>query len=392
MAKARILIVEDEAIVAADIEDSLRKLNYEVCGTAVSGKAALEQTQQLRPDLILMDIKLKGSMDGIDAAAAIRGKIDVPIVYLTAHADDGTLNRAKATQPAGYLLKPFAETELRIALELALHRFRVMESAAAPAAGRKAPEPGITDVPAAPLPAAELAGSDDTGSASKVDYLKKINPFSRLPEASIQVLAAECQFRRYASGIALIYENDRSEQGFLMCSGRVAMLKTSASGRQLIVELLAPGDLFGLTICIDEQQFPLTARAQVASEVLWIPRAVLRRVLETHAELYRDFISLIAERLRRSYGLSRALAHDRVDIRIASALTALVPNFGAFELQKGTHRIPITRQELADLTGTSVETAIRITKNMERQNLLDLSETGAVRITDFERLAEIASE
>jgi CRP-like cAMP-binding protein len=206
------------------------------------------------------------------------------------------------------------------------------------------------------------------------------------------MLSGGCRFRSYSSGGIIINENDRLDQGFLVCTGRVALLKTSTSGKQLIVELLPPGDIFGLTICVDEQPFPLTARAQIALEVLWVPKTVFEHLLASHPELYHDFISVISERLRRSYSLSRALAHDRVDVRLASALTSLIPRFGAFDSQKGSHKIQITRQELADLTGTSVETAIRITKNMERDGMLDLSETGIVRILDIDKLLKLTEE
>ncbi|MBK8023300.1 MAG: response regulator [Chloroflexi bacterium] len=121
-AGATLLIVEDETIVALDIQARLVRLGYKVCSRAVSGQEAIDQALQHQPDLILMDIRLQGSMDGIQAAHQIRRYLAVPIVYLTAYADADTLQRARITDPHGYLIKPFEERELQITIELALHK------------------------------------------------------------------------------------------------------------------------------------------------------------------------------------------------------------------------------------------------------------------------------
>lgn len=124
MSPTRILVVEDEAIVAKDIENALHGLGYSVPAVAASGEAAIEKAEALHPDLVLMDIRLKGQIDGVKAAGEISGRLGIPIVYLTAHADQQTLRRAKSTQPLGYILKPFDERDLNAAIELALHRHR----------------------------------------------------------------------------------------------------------------------------------------------------------------------------------------------------------------------------------------------------------------------------
>ncbi|MEX5219346.1 MAG: response regulator [Nitrospiraceae bacterium] len=122
MPQANILIVEDEPIVAKDIQVSLQRLGYRVPATATSGEEAIRKAGESRPDLILMDIVLKGNMDGVETVKQIRKQCDVPVIYLTAYADDHTLERAKVTSPAGYMLKPYQPTELRTTIELALHR------------------------------------------------------------------------------------------------------------------------------------------------------------------------------------------------------------------------------------------------------------------------------
>jgi AmiR/NasT family two-component response regulator len=118
----RILVVEDEALIAEEIEDRLSRLGFQVVGLADTAAKAIHLTEQTRPGLVLMDIRLKGEPDGIAAAAAITERLNVPVVFLTAHADEPTLQRAKATGPFGYVLKPFHERDLVVAVEVAIHR------------------------------------------------------------------------------------------------------------------------------------------------------------------------------------------------------------------------------------------------------------------------------
>ncbi len=117
-----VLVVEDERIVAGDIESRLTFLGYRVVSIAPSGAEAIQESERLRPHLVLMDIHLEGDMDGTQAATVIRERFGIPVVYLTAHADASTLQRAKTTDPFGYLLKPFNDHELRTAIELALYK------------------------------------------------------------------------------------------------------------------------------------------------------------------------------------------------------------------------------------------------------------------------------
>jgi two-component system cell cycle sensor histidine kinase/response regulator CckA len=122
MEKKRIFIVEDENIVSLDMKKRLEKLGYEVPGIASSGEEAVHLVLEMRPDLVLMDIKLAGKMDGVEAAKEILKSLSVPIVYITAYAENTTLKRAKITEPFGYILKPFEERELHINIEIALYR------------------------------------------------------------------------------------------------------------------------------------------------------------------------------------------------------------------------------------------------------------------------------
>ncbi|AFY35803.1 response regulator transcription factor [Calothrix sp. PCC 7507] len=125
MASARMLIVEDEILVAREIESHLHRMGYEVVGIAVTTNTVVQQVTESMPDLVLMDINLQGSQDGIKLAEEIGDRFQIPVIYITAYFDDNTLEQAKQTNPFGYVLKPFTQQDLRVAIELALCRWQM---------------------------------------------------------------------------------------------------------------------------------------------------------------------------------------------------------------------------------------------------------------------------
>lgn len=123
--KVRMLVVEDERIVSMDLQRRLKAMGYEVAGSAVSGEEAIRKAESLHPDMVLMDVMLEGKLDGVQAAEIIRQRSNIPVIYLTAYADSSTLERAKITEPFGYILKPFEERELHGHIEIALYKHRM---------------------------------------------------------------------------------------------------------------------------------------------------------------------------------------------------------------------------------------------------------------------------
>ena len=122
MPPVRILIVEDEVVVAMEIQRKLEAIGYTVAGIVGTGEEAVERAGQTQPDFVLMDIKLAGRLDGTEAARRIHELYDIPVVYLTAHSDEKTLQKAKLAEPFGYLVKPFSEADLRTTVEIALYK------------------------------------------------------------------------------------------------------------------------------------------------------------------------------------------------------------------------------------------------------------------------------
>jgi CRP/FNR family transcriptional regulator len=186
--------------------------------------------------------------------------------------------------------------------------------------------------------------------------------------------------------------DDEFSQGFIVISGRVALLKSSISGKELIVHLLDPGDVLSLVLMLplDEQQSQLSARTLSSTKVLWVPVAQFRSLLNKHPDLYRELFANVISMLQLSFRLSLSLAHDHVDVRIAATLAALAQRTGTPNDTGHDYSVHLTRQQLADLTGTTSETAIRITRAMQKQGLLDIGSRGVIRIPRLDQLEEVA--
>lgn len=122
MSKINVLVVEDESIVSKDIQHSLKKLGYNVIGAASNGKRALEIFTEEIPDIVLMDIMIKGDMNGIEVAEIVKKQYNIPVIFLTAYADESTLGKAKITEPYGYIIKPFKEIDLHTTIEMAIYK------------------------------------------------------------------------------------------------------------------------------------------------------------------------------------------------------------------------------------------------------------------------------
>ena len=122
MEKIKILIVEDESILALGLKKKLENLGYTVTDIAASGPETIKKVAQNKPDIIMMDIVIKGDMDGIETAAKLNETESIPVIYLTAYADDEILKRAATTEPYGYILKPYKEKELKANIEMAIYR------------------------------------------------------------------------------------------------------------------------------------------------------------------------------------------------------------------------------------------------------------------------------
>lgn len=380
MKRPSILIVEDDPIVASDIKLKVRDFGFDVCGTAANGERAIELAHKHRPQAVLMDITLEGGMDGIAAAESIRSALHIPVVYLTAHSDQATVQRAKLTLPYGYALKPVREIELKIALEMALYT-------------------GQNTIPRTaervPPPVEPVRGRETAVPTMEIVRLLSEEPlFKKVRRPLLEDVAVECYVQDYRmlEVISLEGDDDRNTDGFLVLSGRVAMLKTSLNGRELAVQLLGPESTFGLLSCLDSQLLNLTARAQTECRLLHVPKASLLYLLSEMPELYPELLAELSRRLRSLQDMARSLAHDRVEVRVAATLLMVLDHERSSGVKAKPGEIRMSRQELANISGTTVETAIRLTKNFEKLGILELPDHRVIRVLDAEQLREISAE
>ena len=359
MSAPRVLISEDESLVALDIARILKSAGYEVLGPVTSGESAVERAQELRPDVVLMDIVLKGQLDGIAAAAVISDTVDIPVIFLTSHADKLTLERAKIAEPWGYILKPFSDDQLLASLEMALYRRETREV-----------------VPLLSLQSAPpTAGAEFPGSSRKVslqELLRSLELFSELDDSSLQVFCGACLTRTVSRGEYLYQEDVIDPPLFLVEKGQIAMLQSSVEGKELIVAMIRPGDLFGLVTALDTSPSLLAARANRESEVLIVSKKTFLLFLEAHSRLAFRFAEYISRKLRASQGLSKVLAYDDVLTRICFVLKSLMPYTAPSDHAPEPCVLDLTRQDLASLTGSRPETVVRVLKQLERNGLVKL--------------------
>lgn len=369
---ARVLVVEDESLVALDIIQQLESDGYQVVGHAISGEEAISKAaEEPRPDVILMDINLRGKLDGINAAEAISKTSDIPIIFLTAHADETTLQRAKLTRPFGYIIKPFEPNELKINIEIALYRTTSQPAKA---------EPERVDD--------HVDEAADIGSNDQYDVIARLPLFEGVEASALKTFASRAAIKHVEGGEYVAVEDEPQAMGFIVLSGRLAVVKSTSEGKELTLDLLSGGDCTGLVALLEDSQLDVSIRGQIESRILTVDAPSFLRLVERYPVVYRNALRELSVRTRRTNSLALGLAHARVEKRIISALLSLAPRVGKPSSSSAQAKIFMTRKELAELTGTTPETAIRTTKAMEREGLLDLTRPGIIKILDVNLLEQ----
>lgn len=377
MTNARIYVVEDDPLIVMDVTRTLKERGFDVVGSADSAEQALKEIAGASPDLVLMDIQLKGAMDGVEAAKELGNIRNIPVVFLTGIVDEQTLQRAKLTMPYGYIVKPFEPLELSTAIDLIMARRQR-------AAGMQNGVPHQEDEDVS----FEIIEGD---AESKVEALAKLECFRDVPRQLLTAFAEHVSIRSLEGGSFIFNEEEESQGGFVILSGKISITKSAATGKELIVSLLGAGDTYGLFYLLKGFGRCCSARTQVASRILWIPRSAFLSLEGQYPLIYRSLCESLAKRLGQSYELASSLAHSRVEDRIVTTLFSLLPRLGhSTQNNANTPRLFMTRKELADLTGTTPETAIRVTKNLEREGYLDLSRPGIIKIVDLEGLKRVS--
>lgn len=238
------------------------------------------------------------------------------------------------------------------------------------------------------------SAKQELGNSEKIkNFLCGLLEFLELPIAEVEDLASCARLVTHGPGEYLSIEGEEEgSHGFIPMSGLVSMFKTSANGKVLVVEILKAGDIFALLLMLAKDSLPaqLSARSIQRVDAIWIPVKQFQNILAKHPAIFKEIIAHLLICLQSSYNLSRGLAHDRVDVRIAATLTSLAIKFSR---PIGLGRLPtinFTRQQLADLTGTTSESAIRVTRAMQRDGLIDISRPGIIKIVNLVGLQELS--
>lgn len=218
---------------------------------------------------------------------------------------------------------------------------------------------------------------------SPFECLAKLAPFDVLPADTLSAIAESCRRVNLQSKQMIFLEGEDAEAAYAVCTGRIGLLKSSPNGKELIVELVPAGELLGVVAFLGARPYPLTARALCDSELVVIPRSAVIPHLDRHPSLLAGFMELISGRMQITQNLARALSHDRVETRIASLLIALIPKAGA----AGTRvSLAVSRQDLADMAGTTIESASRVVKSFERDGWVDASSVGSLDLLNLPAL------
>ncbi len=226
-------------------------------------------------------------------------------------------------------------------------------------------------------------------------FLESLREFSKIPASELQTLADTCRFASYKSNQYIRSEGDEeSLYGFIVVTGRLALFKNSNSGKELIVDILQSGDIFGMLLMLAAERLPeqLSVRSVQKAKLLLVPLKSFNKLIEAHPILFKEFVAHILISLQSSYNLSRGLAHDRVNVRIATILFSMTLKSTTKNLANEPFTIRLTRNILANLTGTTTETAIRVTRMMHTDGLIDITTPGVIKILKINELLKIVED
>ncbi len=226
-------------------------------------------------------------------------------------------------------------------------------------------------------------------------FLSSLREFSAIPSQELQTLADSCRFATYTANQFIRSECDEeSLYGFIVVSGRLALFKNSNSGKELIVDILQVGDIFGLLLMLAAERLPeqLSVRSFQKAKLLLVPLKCFTRLIEAHPILFKEFVAHLLISLQSSYNLSRGLAHDKVNVRIATVLFSMSLKIANLGIPNNLLSFNLTRKQLANLTGATTETAIRVTRMMQNDGLIDISCPGVIKVVNPQALLKIVED
>ena len=233
--------------------------------------------------------------------------------------------------------------------------------------------------------------AEKKGDTSKVNIFWKIPMFEFLEAEELDRLYSLSTTEKYSKGDYIFLECDSPRNLYVLVKGEVKLLKQTEDGRETIVEMAYPGEIFGEEAIFDGQPYPMTAQALDDVELLSITRTDFFTFLRDNPDLALEIITELGTRLREAQNTIRALAMERVEWRIARVLLMLSRKAGIVEADGVSIDLPLTRQDIADMAATTVETAIRVLSNFKKMGLVD-TEKGKIILRDKKHLEGMVSE
>jgi len=233
--------------------------------------------------------------------------------------------------------------------------------------------------------------AENKGDTSKVNIFWKIPMFEFLDAEELDRLYLLCSSDNFSKGEYVFLECDPPRKLYVVVKGEVKLLKQTEDGREMIVEMAYPGEVFGEEAIFDGEPYPLTAQALGDVELLSVSRTDFFAFLRDNPDLALEIITELGQRLREAQNTIRALAMERVEWRIARTLLMLSRKAGVVDADGVSIDLPLTRQDIADMAATTVETTIRVLSNFKKLGLVE-TEKGRIIIRDKPKLDEMVSE
>ncbi|OGL38807.1 MAG: hypothetical protein A2149_00965 [Candidatus Schekmanbacteria bacterium RBG_16_38_11] len=225
----------------------------------------------------------------------------------------------------------------------------------------------------------------------RLELLKKNFLFSSLSEENCKVIEKNLFEKRFSKGEYIFFEGDPSENLYIVKEGKVKIIKHSDTGKNVVLEVISKGEMFAQVAVFDGEPYPATAEAMENCEVMMIRRKEFFSLLEKHPVIATKVIGVLGKRLREAHDTIRYLAVERVERRIASLIVKMADKVGEKEKESIKLNINLTRQDIAEMVGTSVETAIRIMSRWSKENIIR-SLGKKIVILDMDKLLELVEK
>jgi CRP/FNR family transcriptional regulator len=222
-----------------------------------------------------------------------------------------------------------------------------------------------------------------------IETLRKSEIFSHLKPQELNEISNYFDVMEYKNNETIFIEGDPSDKFYLVAEGSVKILKHTVMGKDIILEMMSPGDIFGGVAVLDKKPFPASAQAMQSTVVIWISRHNLLRIMEDYPTLKLDIVKYFSDKLRDAHEMLKNIATERVEKRIASLLVKLSEKVGVNDGDFRKINFPLTRQEISEMVGTTVETCIRTMSKLQKKGVIkSLDGRIMVKVKSLEKFLE----